>query len=322
MIKKIKFIIPCKNEELNINLIYNLINKIILNKTVLFNLKYQYEFSFLFVDDGSSDDTINEIKKLKETNKDKNNIEYISLSRNFGKESAMMAGLEESKHNCDAVIFMDADGQDNPIVIVQMLKEYEKGYNDIYGKRINRNDNNFFESFLSNTFYKLINKFSKYNKIPEEVGDFRLLDKECINALLKLKEKNRYTKGLFSFIGFKKKEIKFFRPNRNHGKTKWNLRKKLSFSLDAIVSFTNIIYIIPFYLFLLSLIPDTFYLIYNFNNIFINNNVYKLIVFLFLLTTSLIILCSTIILRILFYILEETKNRPLYFKKNEKKMSI
>lgn len=319
MIKKIKFIIPCKNEEVNINLIYQLITDVITNETILFHFKHQYKFSFLFIDDGSIDNTLKNIIKLKKENENILDINYISLSRNFGKESAMMAGLEESKYNCDAVIFIDADGQDDPLIIAKMIKEYEKGYNDVYGKRINREDNNYFMNFLSNCFYKILNKFSIYNDIPEEVGDFRLLDKECINALLSLKEKNRYTKGLFSFIGFKKKEIPFNRPHRYRGKTKWNFKKKLSFSLDAIVGFTNLIYIIPFFAFLINTVISIIYFLYNYNEIINKELVSKeLIVVLFLILLNAILLFTTIILRILFYILDETKNRPLYFKANKK----
>ena len=304
---KIRIIIPCYNEETNIHYIFNLIQPYI--RMINYS---KYEFSYLFIDDGSTDRTIPAIKQLIS---EKNNIkiEYLQLSRNFGKESAMYAGMEKSI-NFDAIIFIDADGQDNPNILPSMIQAYEQGYDDVYGKRVSRTDNNCITKILSDSFYSTLNLFSKYN-IPAEVGDFRLLSNKCIRELVRLKEKNRYTKGIFSFIGFNKIEIPFERLNRIHNKSKWNLTKKIGFAINAYINFSPIIYLFPFYLSILLFISTIIFSFYNINNIFINTYTNYLLIFLGLIVLNFISIFATITLKILNMILEEVKDRPIYIEK-------
>ena len=214
------------NEEDVIETLYKRLND------VLDTLKHNYEFEILFINDGSKDRTLDIIKKIK--NKD-NKVCYLNLSRNFGKEIAMIAGLDYSTG--DAVIIIDADLQDPPELIPEMIEWWQKGYDDVYAKRRSRMGESFMKRFTAKCYYKILKKVSKV-PIQENTGDFRLLDRRCIEALKSFRECQRYTKGMFSWIGFNKKEILFDRDARIAGTTKWNYFKLIDLAIDGITSFT------------------------------------------------------------------------------------
>lgn len=214
------------NEEDVIETLYKRLND------VLDTLKHNYEFEILFINDGSKDRTLDIIKKIK--NKD-NKVCYVNLSRNFGKEIAMIAGLDYSTG--DAVIIIDADLQDPPELIPEMIEWWQKGYDDVYAKRRSRMGESFMKRFTAKCYYKILKKVSKV-PIQENTGDFRLLDRRCIEALKSFRECQRYTKGMFSWIGFNKKEILFDRDARIAGTTKWNYFKLIDLAIDGITSFT------------------------------------------------------------------------------------
>lgn len=226
IIKKITILIPVYNEEEVIEFLYKRLTD------AIDKIKNTYEFEILFINDGSKDKTLDFIKKIK--NKD-DRICYVNLSRNFGKEIAMIAGLDYSKG--DAVIIIDADLQDPPELIPEMIKWWEFGYDDVYAKRRTRAGESFMKKFTAKCYYKVLKKVSKV-PIQEDTGDFRLLDKRCIEALKGFRECQRYTKGMFSLIGFNKKEILFDRDPRIAGSTKWNYFKLFDLALDGITSFT------------------------------------------------------------------------------------
>ena len=192
-----------------------------------------YNFELLFVNDGSKDKTLNIIKTLKKSD---NRISFINLSRNFGKEIAMIAGLDFVKG--DAVIIIDADLQDPPELIPQMIEYWEEGFDDIYAKRRNRAGESWLKKWTAKTYYKILQKLTNI-PLQENTGDFRLLDKRCIEALKMFRETQRYTKGMFSWIGFNKKEIIFDRDPRAAGKTKWNYFKLIDLAIEGITSFTT-----------------------------------------------------------------------------------
>ena len=221
----ITILVPCFNEEKSLLPLYSEI------KNVMDEIP-SYHWEILFVNDGSRDNTISIIKNLNEKD---NRIKYIDLSRNFGKEAAMMAGLDFAKGDC--VIIMDADLQHPPSLIPEMIREWEKGYDDVYAIRKERGKESKFRKNLSLQYYKILQKTTNIDILPN-VGDFRLLDRKCINALNEFRESSRYTKGLFSLIGFKKKGLVFNTLDRIEGKSSFTFFKLVNLAIDGITSFT------------------------------------------------------------------------------------
>src|SRR5574344_154120 len=224
--KKISILIPAYNEEAVLTLLYDRVS-------ILMNKLSNYEWEVMFVNDGSKDNTLAILYALR--NKD-NRINIVDLSRNYGKEIAMLAGFDYVSGDC--VVIMDADLQDPPELIEQMLPCWEDGYDDVYAKRRSREGESFIKKKTSQWFYSILQKTTKIN-IQKNTGDFRLLDRSCIDALCQIREQSRYTKGMFSWIGFKKKEIIFDRSPRAAGKTKWNYFKLISLAIEGITSFTT-----------------------------------------------------------------------------------
>ncbi|MBC1227039.1 glycosyltransferase family 2 protein [Listeria booriae] len=223
--KQICILIPTYNEQEALPYLYERLNRIT-------NQLTNYAFTFLFVNDGSTDDTLATIKKLQQQDY---RVRFVNLSRNYGKEIAMIAGFD---HACaDATILLDADLQDPPEIIVQMLEYWESGYEDVYAKRISRKGETWFKKWSSKKYYEVLQKMATID-IPKDTGDFRLLDRKCVEALKEIRESQRYTKGLFSFVGFKKKEILFERDARVAGSTKWNYKKLFQLAIDGITSFS------------------------------------------------------------------------------------
>lgn len=225
--KKISLLIPCYNEEKSLSILYPELLK-------LMEANNQYDWELMFVNDGSTDGTMSELHRLRQQDK---RVNYVDLSRNFGKEVAMLAGFDYVTGDC--MVIIDADLQDPPSLIPEMIKYWEEGYEDVYARRKSRGKESWLRKRLSMQFYKLLQSSSRFDVLPN-VGDFRLLDRCCINALKKLRESERYTKGMYSWIGFKKKEILFDRGDRIAGKSSWNYRQLFSLAIDGITSFTNL----------------------------------------------------------------------------------
>lgn len=192
-----------------------------------------YAFEILFVDDGSDDATAERIAGLAEADP---RISLIRLSRNFGKESAMLAGLDAV--TTDAVILIDVDLQDPPGLIAEMLAAWEEGYDDVYARRRSRAGETMLKRTTSRWYYRLLQRTTRI-KIQSDTGDFRLLDRRCIDALIALREGERYTKGLYSWVGFRKKEILFDRAPRAGGRSKWDYPGLANLAIDGITSFTT-----------------------------------------------------------------------------------
>lgn len=224
--KRITIIIPCHNEQDNIEPLYEAL------KSTFENLN-GYEGEFLLVDDGSTDRTLEAIKKVREKDK---RVEYVSLSRNFGKEAAMLAGFDHASGDC--AVIMDADLQHPVSVIPGMIELWNQGYDDIYAKRTDRGKESWLRRRLSLAYYKMLQRMAKIDILPN-VGDFRLLDRKCIDAMRQLRETERYTKGLYCWIGFKKKEIEFKQGARIHGESSFNYRKLLNLAIEGITSYTT-----------------------------------------------------------------------------------
>ena len=220
-------IVSCYNEEESIPYFYNEISKISKQMEDL-------DFEFIFVDDGSNDKTLSIIKEY--SKKDKR-CRYISFSRNFGKESAMMAGLEYSKG--DYVTLMDADLQDPPSLLPTMYKIIkEEDYDCVGTRRITRKGEPRIRSFFARLFYKIINKISKMEMV-DGARDYRLMKRKVANAILSIKEYNRYSKGIFSFVGFKTKWLEYENIERVAGKTKWSFWKLFIYAIEGIVGYST-----------------------------------------------------------------------------------
>ena len=225
--EKISIVVPIYNEEEAIPIFYEEIKK------VSKKLK-EYSFEYIFVDDGSRDNSLNILKELSKKDKD---VRFISFSRNFGKEAGMLAGLEASTG--DYVTIMDVDLQDPPALLPEMIKAIkEEGYDSVGTRRVTRKGEPPIRSFFARMFYKLINKMSKVEMV-DGARDYKLMTRQVVNAVISMKEYNRYTKGLFSFVGFKTKWIEFENVERVAGETKWSFWKLFLYAIDGIVAFTT-----------------------------------------------------------------------------------
>ena len=221
--KKVSILVPCYNEEKSLPLLYPELKKLMDERT-------DYEWEVLFVNDGSKDNTQNIIKALRAADE---RIAYINLSRNFGKENAMLAGFDYVTGDC--MVIMDADLQDPPCLIPDMLKYWEEGYQDVYARRADRGKESWIRRTFSLLFYRILDSATRFD-VLQNVGDFRLLDRQCINALKQLRETERYTKGLFCWIGYEKKEIVFNRGDRAAGDSNWNFWSLFNLAIEGLTS--------------------------------------------------------------------------------------
>lgn len=225
--EKISVVVPCYNEEDTICCFYDEIIKIA-------NILKKYEFEFLFINDGSKDNTLNILKDL--ARKDKR-VRFISFSRNFGKEAAMLAGLENAKG--DYITLMDADLQDPPSMLPKMLDAIKnEGYDAVGTRRINRKGEPPIRSFFARCFYKIIKRMSKIEMV-DGARDYRLMKRCVVNSIISLKEYNRYSKGLFNFVGYNTKYLEYENVKRVAGETKWSFWKLFKYALDGIVAFST-----------------------------------------------------------------------------------
>lgn len=224
--KKITILIPAYNEEAVLPMLKERLVKLGEELT-------KYRLEFLFVNDGSRDGTMQFIRDWAE---DDTRVSYVNFARNFGKEAGMIAGFDHI--HSDATVIIDADLQDPPELIPDMIKIWEEGYDDVYARRRSRDGETWFKKKTSEWYYKVLQKSTRI-PIQQDTGDFRLLDKRCIAALTTLRESQRNTKALFSWIGYKKKEILYDRDPRAAGETKWNYLKLMELALDGVTSFTT-----------------------------------------------------------------------------------
>ena len=302
--KKVTILIPAYNESEVLNQLHDRL-------TVLIGRLDDYDVNILFVNDGSTDNTMDLIRQFAH---DDSHVEYVNLSRNYGKEIAMIAGLDNAKE-ADAVIIIDADLQDPPELIPEMIKYWREGYDDVYAKRRSRAGESWLKKKTSEWFYKILQKSTRI-EIQRDTGDFRLLDKRCVEAITQLRESQRYTKGMFSWIGYSKKEILYDRDPRAAGTTKWNYWKLIDLAIEGITSFTTFPLRIASILgIVVSLCSLIYLIILVMRTIFVGSDVAgePSVMGAILFVGGVQLLSIGIIGEYIGRIFTETKNRPLYY---------
>ncbi|MGM9969216.1 MAG: glycosyltransferase family 2 protein [Anaeroplasma sp.] len=303
--KKISIIVPCYNEEETINTYYN---------EAIKYLNEDINWHFIFVNDGSKDKTLLILKELAEKDK---RVLYVSFSRNFGKEAAMYAGLEAAKKiNADAAIIMDVDLQDPPHLIPDLVKAHDEGYNLIYTKHKNRKGANPLITFLSLSFYKIYAFVTKDKEMAKGARDFCLLDKKAIDAFLQIKDNRRFTKGIYHYVGFRKKCIEFEYEPRVAGTTKWGIKKLFNYAMIGMREFSRLYEYIPKILSILVfflLCYDTGYQIYNCieNNASFNWQIIRMDLIIFAIFITLFYL-----FKLTYDVKDAVKRRPIYIEED------
>lgn len=300
--KLISILIPAYNEE-------QVIDKLFTRLANLANETKDYSFEFLFVNDGSKDQTLNIIKDYAEKD---DRVSYINLSRNFGKEIGMIAGLDHVQG--DATVIIDADLQDPPELIPKMITLWEEGYDDVYAKRKSREGESWFKKFTSKMYYKTLQKVT-HVPIQEDTGDFRLLDRRVVEAICQFRDTQRNAKAIFSWVGFHKKEILYDRDERLAGETKWSYSKLVNLALDGITSFTTAPLRISTYIGAVISFLSFIYLIYLvIRTIFFGTDLagYPSMMAVILFLGGVQLLSLGVIGEYVGRIFNETKQRPLY----------
>ncbi len=302
--KKLSVIVPCKNEEEVLDKFYERTIKVINELTT--------NYEIIFINDGSTDQTLDVMLKLSERD---TKILVIDLSRNFGKELALTAGIDASTG--DAIVPIDADLQDPPELMKDMWAKWNEGYDVVYATRTTRQGESFLKKFTAKMFYILMSKIVVIN-IPKNTGDFRLMDKKVVESLKELRERNRFMKGLFSWVGYKQYSLLYVREPRFAGKTKFKFFKLLDFAVDGITSFTysplRIASFLGFITFFFSMVYALFIVIHRLTT---QNDIsgYASTLVFILFFGGVQLLSVGLIGEYIGRIYEEVKQRPLYLVK-------
>lgn len=307
--KLISIVVPCYNEQEVFSETYKRLTETFAQ---LDSSKYTYEI--IFVNDGSKDDTLKMINEVVESDK---RVRGLNFSRNFGHQIAITAGLD----NCrgDAAVVIDADLQDPPYVILEMVKKWEEGYDVIFGKRIERAGESAFKLLTAKWFYRFINRLSDVD-IPLDTGDFRLMDRQALNQFLRMRESYRFVRGMVAWIGFKQTFVEYDRESRFAGTTKYPLKKMLRLASDAILSFSNTpLKVATFVGFLTSIIAFIGIIYSLYMRLFTEDYVtgWTLLMISILLIGGIILLVLGIIGEYVGRIYGEIKQRPLYIVKDK-----
>ena len=302
-------IVPCYNEEESVALFYEE-----LTKNDPFLAGKGIELELLYIDDGSRDGTVAEVKKL--CGKDKR-VHLVSFSRNFGKEAAMYAGLEKAKG--DYVVMMDVDLQDPPSLLPEMFAGLEEGYDSVATRRVSRKGEPPIRSFFARRFYRLMKKISK-TEMMDGARDYRLMTRQMVDAILSMQEYNRFTKGIFGWVGFKTKWLEYENVERAKGETKWNFWKLLMYSFDGIVAFSTAPLLISSLMGVLLCVVAFFMIIFIIvRKIIFGDPVsgWPSLVCIILMTSGVQFFCTGILGQYLAKTYMEVKRRPIYLVREE-----
>ena len=269
-----------------------------------------FDLEIVYINDGSTDATLEIINDLRNNDK---RVTLIDLSRNFGKEIALSAGLHKAAG--DAVVIIDADLQDPPGLIPELIDEWQNGYDVVYAKRTLRNGESFLKKTTAHFFHRIIQHVGNFS-IPEDTGDFRILSRRAVNALNTFKEHHRFMKGLFAWIGFKQKAVYYKRDSRRAGKSKWSYWRLWNFALDGITSFTIAPLKISTYIGTITALSAFGYGIYMVIDTLLHGNEvpgYPSLIVIILILGGIQLVAIGILGEYLGRIFNETKQRPLYF---------
>ena len=312
--KTMSLVVPCYNEEPTIEIFYNTVEKVLADNPESFK---DITTEYVFVNDGSSDDTLNVLRTLNAAHPD--TVHYVSFSRNFGKEAGLLAGLEHTIG--DYVAVMDVDLQDPPTLLPKMLAMLQTGDYDCIGTmRENRVGEPMIRSFLSRSFYSVVNKISKVQIIPN-ARDYRLMTRQMVDAILELTEYNRFSKGIFNWVGFRTTYLKFENQPRSAGETHWSIWQLFNYSMDAIVDFSDVpLKIATFTGGLLSLISIISIFVVIIRKILFDNSVsgWASTITIMLLIGGIQLFCLGIIGNYIGKIYIESKHRPHYIVQEKK----
>lgn len=308
---KLSIVVPCYNEDESIPLFYPAVEKVVRQINDL-------QIEYWFVNDGSSDNSLTEMRKLHEQNPER--VHYVSFSRNFGKEAGLYAGLQAATG--DYVVVMDVDLQDPPEFLPQMYELLQTGEYDCIGtRRVDRTGEAKFKSFLSNQFYHIINQLSQTNIVPG-ARDYRMMTRQMVNAVLSLKEYNRFSKGIFSWVGFKTKYLDYHNVERVAGKTDWSTWKLFKYAFDGIADFSQVPLSIAVWLgttsFVLSIIGLLFVIIRRIVEPSSSVFGWASMICIILLLGGLQLLCIGILGKYIGRIYLQVKQRPIYIIKEKK----
>lgn len=297
-------VIPMYNEELVVEATYNRL------KNVMDTIEDRYEL--VFVNDGSRDKTVEILSEICEKDP---SVKLVDFSRNFGHQIAITAGMDFSEG--DTIVVIDGDLQDPPELIPEMIKKWKEGYDVVYGKRLKRKGETFFKKFTAKVFYRLLNNITEVD-IPVDTGDFRLIDRKVCDALKQVNERNRYIRGLVSWLGFKQTSVEFNREERFAGETKYPLKKMLKFAADAIISFSfKPLRLASYAGFLLSFFSFIYLLVVLYQKLFTNRAItgWASTMAVSLFFNGIVLLMLGIIGEYIGRIYDEAKGRPLYLVK-------
>ncbi len=307
--KCLSIIVPCYNEEESVALFYE---ELIKNDS--FFREKGIEPEILYIDDGSGDGTVEEIKKLRQRDE---RVRLISFSRNFGKEAAMFAGLEKSRG--DYVVIMDVDLQDPPSLLPEMFAAIEEGYDSVATRRVSRKGEPPIRSFFARMFYKLMKKISR-TEMMDGARDYRLMTRQMVDAILSMREYNRFTKGIFGWVGFRTKWLEYENVERARGETKWNFWKLLMYSFEGIVAFSTApLMIASFMGVFFCLVAFLMIIFIIVRKLIFGDPVsgWPSLVCIILMTSGIQFFCTGILGQYLARTYMEVKRRPIYLVKEE-----
>lgn len=309
--KKLSIVVPCYNEEESIPLFYPAVEKVV-------NQMNDLKIEYWFVNDGSSDNSLAEMRKLHE--QDPERVHYVSFSRNFGKEAGLYAGLQATTG--DYVVVMDVDLQDPPEFLPQMYELLQTGEYDCIGtRRVDRTGEARFKSFLSDQFYRVINRISQTSIVPG-ARDYRMMTRQMADAVLSLKEYNRFSKGIFSWVGFKTKYLDYHNVERAAGTTDWSTWKLFKYAFDGIADFSQVPLSIAVWLgttsFVLSIIGLLFVIIRRIIEPDSSVFGWASLICIILLLGGMQLLCIGVLGKYIGRIYLQVKQRPIYIIKEKK----
>jgi len=304
---KLSFVIPAFNEEENIQVIYK--------RLITLTDKYsEMDYEIIFINDGSADKTLSILKGLSEKNK---KLKYIDLSRNFGHQAALWAGLLHASG--DAIISLDCDLQDPPELIEQMIAKWQDGFEVVYARRLNFRDDSFMKKIGSKIYYKLLDQITNID-IPQNVGDFRLIDKKVLKELYRMKERSKYIRGMVAWTGFKSSFVDYERPDREKGTSKYTIRKLIGLAISGMMNFSHIPLKLGLYMGVVSIISGFFLLGYQLVDVVVNDayyHLYKWLVVVIFIFTGFLFMLIWILGEYIARIYDEIRDRPLFVARDK-----